>query len=232
MTYSPIRPIPPKDFAARALLPLDPGKSDVCLNSASGILGKSNEIKGQQSRTSCMASYSVENLPSWIRHHVGEAWSIFSGRIEQGGAEFCPKEDDPAEVCDILENIPEILLPRLEPSFIGLQREADPDEFFKNWYLGLSKRYTQDMKTVRLISGSDYKKRYQKSALVLQKFIPEFTAFFDSLREFIGNQACLNSRWKQGDASRKKWDLAMFERHIVWGGAAALNATAYVGYSR
>ena len=131
MTYSPIRPIPPKDFAARALLPLDPGKSDVCLNSASGILGKSNEIKGQQSRTSCMASYSVENLPSWIRHHVGEAWSIFSGRIEQGGAEFCPKEDDPAEVCDIMEDIPEILLPRLEPSFIGLQREADRDEFFK-----------------------------------------------------------------------------------------------------
>ena len=232
MTYSPIRPIPPKDFAARALLPLDPGKSDVCLNSASGILGKSNEIKGQQSRTSCMASYSVENLPSWIRHHVGEAWSIFSGRIEQGGAEFCPKEDDPAEVCDILENIPEILLPRLEPSFIGLQREADPDEFFKNWYLGLSKRYTQDMKTVKLISGSDYKKRYQKSALVLQKFIPQFVAFFDSLRESIGNQACLNSRWKQGDASRKKWDLAAFERDIVWGSAAALNATAYVGYSR
>ena len=229
MTYSPIRPIPPKDFAARALLPLDPGKSDVCLNSASGILGKSNEIKGQQSRTSCMASYRVENLPSWIRHHVGEAWSIFSGRVEQGDAEFCPKEDDPAEVCDILENIPEILLPRLEPSFIGLQREADPDEFFKNWYLGLSKRYTQDMKTVKLISGSDYKKRYQKSALVLQKFIPEFTAFFDSLREFIGNQACLNSRWKQGDGSRKKWDLAAFERDIVWGSAAALNATAYFG---
>ena len=232
MTNSPFKPKPPKDFAARALLPLDPGESDVCLNSGNGILGQSNEIKGQQSRTSCMALNSVENLPSWIRHHVGEAWSIFSGRIEQGGAEFCPKEDDPAEVCDILENIPEILLPRLEPSFIGLQREADPDEFFKNWYLGLSKRYTQDMKTVKLISGSDYKKRYQKSALVLQKFIPEFTAFFDSLREFIGNQACLNSRWKQGDASRKKWDLAMFERHIVWGGAAALNATAYVGYSR
>ena len=129
MTYSPIRPIPPKDFAARALLPLDPGKSDVCLNSASGILGKSNEIKGQQSRTSCMALNSVENLPSWIRHHVGEAWSIFSGRVEQGGAEFCPKEDDPAEVCDVLENIPEILRPRLEPSFIGLEREADPDGF-------------------------------------------------------------------------------------------------------
>jgi len=68
--------------------------------------------------------------------------------------------------------------------------------------------------------------------LVLQKFIPEFVAFFDSLRESIGNQACLNSRWKQGDASRKKWDLAAFERDIVWGSAAALNATAYVGYSR
>ena len=220
MTYSSIRPIPPKDFAARALLPLDPSKNDVCLNSASGILGKSNEIKGQQSRASCMALYSVENLPSWLRHHVGQAWSIFSGRVEQGGAEFYPKEDDPTEVCAILENIPEILLPWLEPSFIGLQREVDPDEFFKNWYLELSKRYTQDMKTVKLISGSDYKKRYQKSALVLQKFIPEITAFFDNLREFIGNQACLSSRWKQGDVSRAKWDLAMFERDIVWGSAA------------
>ena len=88
------------------------------------------------------------------------------------------------------------------------------------------------METVKLQSGADYKKRYRKSALVLQKFIPEFTSFFDSLREFIGNQACLNSRWKQGDGSRKKWDLAAFERDIVWGSAAALNATAYVGYSR
>jgi hypothetical protein len=232
MTYSPFKPTLPKDFAAPALLPLDPDKSDVCLNSASGILGKSNEIKGQQSRTSCMALNSVENLPSWIRHHVGEAWSIFSGRIEQGGAEFCPEEDDPAEVCDILENIPEILLPRLEPSFIGLEREADPDGFFRNWYAGLCERYIQSMETVKLQSGADYKKRYRKSALVLQKFIPEFTSFFDSLREFIGNQACLSSRWTQGDGSRARWNLSMFERHIVWGGAAALNATAYVGYSR
>ena len=163
MTYSSIRPIPPKDFAARALLPLDPSKNDVCLNSASGILGKSNEIKGQQSRASCMASYGVENLPCWLRHHLGEAWSIFSGRVEQGGAEFYPKEDDPTEVCAILENIPEILLPWLEPSFIGLQRKVDPDEFFKNWYLELSKRYTQDMKTVKLISGLDYKKLNDKN---------------------------------------------------------------------
>ena len=59
MTYSPFKPTLPKDFAAPALLPLDPDKSDVCLNSASEILGKSNEIKGQISRTSCMASYSV-----------------------------------------------------------------------------------------------------------------------------------------------------------------------------
>ena len=88
------------------------------------------------------------------------------------------------------------------------------------------------METVKLQSGADYKKRYRKSALVLQKFIPEFTSFFDSLREFIGNQVCLSSRWTQGDGSRARWNLSMFERHIVWGGAAALNATAYVGYSR
>jgi hypothetical protein len=217
MTYSPIRPIPPKDFAARALLSLDPSKNDVCLNSASGTLGQSNEINGQQSRASCMASYSVENLPSWIRHHVGEAWNIFSGRIEQGGAEFCPKEDDPAEVCDILENIPEILLPRLEPSFIGLEREADPDGFFRNWYLRLRERYNKSMETVNLMSGSDNEKRYRHSARVVRGSVPEFTEFFIDLRKFIGDEACLSSRWRQGDASREKWNMDVFERHVVWG---------------
>ena len=217
MTYSPFKPTPPKDFAARALLPLDPGKSDVCLNSASGILGKSNEIKGQLSRTSCMASYRVENLPSWIRHHVGEAWNICSGRIEQGGAEFCPKEDDPAEVCDILENIPESLIPRLEPSFIGLEREADLDWFFRNWYSRLCERYNKSMETINLMSGSDNEKRYRHSAQVVRGSVPEFTEFFDSLREFIGDEACLSSRWRQGDASRKKWNMDVFERHVVWG---------------
>ena len=62
MTYSPIRPIPPKDIAVRALRPLDPGKSDDCLNSAIGTLGQPNEINGQQSRANCMASYPIAIL--------------------------------------------------------------------------------------------------------------------------------------------------------------------------
>jgi len=225
MTYSPIRPIPPKDFAARALLPLDHGDSIISFAKTKSMPA----LSSRQKRSIEMASYPVDSLSSWLRHQVGEAWNIFSGFVALGGTVFCPEIDDPQDVCLRLAYLPESLLDRLEPSFIGLQREADPDEFFQNWYLGLSKRYTQDMKTARLISSVDYKKRYQKSALVLQKFIPEFTVFFDSLREFIGNQACLSGRWQQGDVSRKKWDLAMFERHIVWGGAAALNATAYVG---
>ena len=129
MAYSPIRPIPPKDFAVRALRPLDPGKSDDCLNSANKQLRASNEISAGQSRASCMASYRVENLPSWIRHHVGEAWSNYSEYIAQGGIDFCSETDDPADVCVRLANIPENLLDRLEPSFIGLEREADPDGF-------------------------------------------------------------------------------------------------------
>ena len=59
MTYSPIRPIPPKDFAARALGPLDPSKSDDCINSANKQLRASNEISAGQSRASCMASYPI-----------------------------------------------------------------------------------------------------------------------------------------------------------------------------
>ena len=224
MTYAPARPTPPKDFTARACGPLNHGDSIISVAKTKSMPA----LSSRQKRSIEMASYPVDSLPSWLRHQVGEAWNIFSGFVALGGTVFCPEIDDPQDVCLRLAYLPESLLDRLEPSFIGLQREADPDEFFQNWYLGLSKRYTQDMKTARLISSVDYKKRYQKSALVLQKFIPEFTVFFDSLREFIGNQACLSSRWRQGDGSRARWNLAMFERHIVWGGAAALSAAAYV----
>ena len=162
----------------------------------------------------------VENLPSWIRHHVWKAWSVFSSFVAQSGTEFCPEIDDPQDVCNRLASMPEKLLDRLEPSFIGLEREVDNDGIFRNWYSALSKRYAHDMKTVKLIYRTDYTKSYTHSALVVQKFIPEFAKFFDSLREFIGIQACLNSCWRQGDTYRAKWDLSVFERHIVWGGIA------------
>ena len=216
MLNFPVRPTPLKDFNSRASGPLEHGDNNISYIAAKRM----TDLSSRKLRSIDMAYYPVNSLPSWLRHHVGEAYSMFSCFVEQGGTVFCPELDDPREVCDRLANFPESLLDRLEPSFIGLEREADPDEFFKNWYLGLCQKYIQDMKTVKLISGPDYKKRYQKSALVLQKFIPEITAFFDNLREFIGNQACLSSRWKQGDVSRAKWDLAMFERDIVWGGAA------------
>jgi len=217
MAYSPIRPIPPKDFAVRALRPLDPGKSDDCLNSANKQLRASNEISAGQSRASCMASYRVENLPSWIRHHVGEAWSNYSEYIAQGGIDFCSETDDPADVCVRLANIPENLLDRLEPSFIGLEREADPDGFYRAWYSGLFERYGRSLETINLMSGSDYRMRYRLYARAVKKSVPEFTGFFNDLRNFIGDEACLGGRWHQGDASRAARNMDVFERHVVWG---------------
>ena len=217
MAYSPIRPIPPKDFAARALRPLDPSKSDKCLNSANKKSRASNEISAKQSRASCMASYRVENLPSWIRHHVGEAWSNYSEYIAQGGIDFCSETDDPADVCVRLANIPENLLDRLEPSFIGLEREADPDGFYRAWYSGLFERYGRSLETINLMSGSDYRMRYRLYARAVKKSVPEFTGFFNDLRNFIGDEACLGGRWHQGDASRAARNMDVFERHVVWG---------------
>ena len=220
MPYSPTRPIPPKDYAERAGGPLDPRDSGISIAAAKRRLALSDQSDSRQQRSIEMVSYHVENLPSWIRHHVGEAWSVFSSFIAQGGTEFCPEIDDSQDVCNRLASLPENLLDRLEPSFIGLEREADPEGYFRNWYSALSKRYAHDMKTVKLIYRTDYTKSYTHSALVVQKFIPEFAKFFDSLREFIGIQACLNSCWRQGDTYRVKWDLSVFERQIVWGGIA------------
>ena len=217
MTYSPIRPIPPKDFAARALGPLDPSKSDDCINSANKQLRASNEISAGQSRASCMASYRVENLPSWIRHHVGEAWSNYSEYIAQGGIDFCSETDDPADVCVRLANIPENLLDRLEPSFIGPEREADLDGFYRDWYSGLCERYGRSLETINLMSGSDYRMRYRHYARAVQKSVPEFTEFFNDLRKFIGNEACRSGQWRQGDASRAAWNMDVFERQVIWG---------------
>ena len=217
MAHSPIRPLPPKDFAARAPRPLDPGKSDDCLNSANKNPRASNESSTEQSRANCMASYRVENLPSWIRHHVGEAWSNYSAYIAQGGIDFCSKTDDPADVCVRLANIPENLLHRLEPSFIGLEREADPDGFYKDWYSGLCERYGRSLKNINLLSGADYKIRYRHYARAVRESVPEFTGFFNDLRNFIGDEACLGGRWHQGDSSRAAWNMDVFERQVIWG---------------
>ena len=216
MAYPPLRPTPPKDFAARACDPLEHGDSNICVTAAK----KTMDVSIRQQRSIEMASYPLDSLPSWLRHHAGEAWSIFSNRIGRGGVEFCPELDDPKEVCELLANMPESLLNRLEPCFLGLEREGDPKGFFRNWFLELSKKYRQDMLSADLISGSNDAERYQNRARAVGKSVPEFTEFFESLREFIGNEACMNSSWLQGDASCAAWDLAVFEKHIVWGNAA------------
>ena len=210
-------PVPPKDFGSRACGPLNHGDSSIGVAAAKKIMGSSS----RQQRSLEMASYPVDGLPSWVRHHAGEAWCIFCEFIVQGGTIFIRELDDSVDVCVRLVSMPENLLDRLEPSFIALEREADPDGFFRNWYLRLRERYNRSMETVNQMSGSDNEKRYRHSARVVRGCVPEFTEFFDSLREFIGYEACLSSRWRQGDASRKKWNMELFERYVFWGGTAA-----------
>ena len=62
MTCSPIRPIPPKDIVVRALRPLDPSKSDDCLNLANKNPRASKEINAGKTRASCMVSYPIAIL--------------------------------------------------------------------------------------------------------------------------------------------------------------------------
>jgi hypothetical protein len=100
-----------------------------------------------------------------------------------------------------LASMPEGLLNRLEPSFVGLEREADPNGYSRKRYSKLCERYTQAMKDADFISGSDYEQRYRLYSRTARGFAAEFSQFFDSLREFIGYSACVGGRWGQGDAN-------------------------------
>ena len=42
MTYPPAKPIPPRDFTERALLPLDHGDSSICVTAAKGMIALSS----------------------------------------------------------------------------------------------------------------------------------------------------------------------------------------------
>ena len=217
MTKKPVRPVPPKDFAASARLTLDHGDSDICIDAVQRMRGPLNPPSDREARCIGMASYPAGSLPSWIRHEAGEAWSSFSKFIANGGTEFCPEFDDPQDVCTMLSSMPEGLLKRLDPVFVGLKRGADPDGFFQHKFIDVCSQYVQSMKTAFLLSGSGHEEMYRNSARVLKAAVPAFAEFFDDLRSFIGDEACIGGRWREGDSWREEWDMSLFERRVVWG---------------
>jgi hypothetical protein len=207
-----IRPVPPKDFTQRAHDPLDSGDSNICIAAAKRIRGPLKSLTPQEQRSIGMASYPIENLPSWIRHESGEAYCAFSRYVGVFQANFEPKMDDPAHVSDIIASMPDKWLNRLAPVFVGLESVADSEEYFRHRYMKLSGQYDQAMKTAVFLPGRDGKKMYRESARVLQAFVRLFAEFFGELREWIGQEACSGSRWSEGDSWRKKWDMTVFTR--------------------
>lgn len=208
-------PQPPADFTARACGVLDHGDSHVVVAAAQRIHGSIWTTRME--REVVMASCPVTAVPAWIRHHVGEAYSTYSRFVALGGTEYCPDLDDPADVCDRMATLPDSLMNRLSAAFVGLEREADQDAFFRNWYASLSRRYGQAMQSARTGAGSDTKGGHQRSLRVVQDTVPDLSQFFDCLRDFIGYRACASGGWSAGDLWRRDWDMDRFTRPAAWG---------------
>lgn len=201
------RPKPPRDYAERASLPLDRGDADVVAFAAERILGAGRHLKVRQRWVVDMLCFPLRNVPSWIKHHAGEAWSSFSEFAAQGGILHCHEIDDLEHVCDLFAQMPEVWTDRLEASFVGLEREADPDSFFRDWYAAIISRYQNSLAIAQSSSLSDSKKRHLLCRMAVSEAVPSFAQFFDSLREFVGAEHASGGRWGQGDESRKDWNV-------------------------
>lgn len=199
------RPNPPHDYAERAKLPLDRGDADVVSIAIKRILGAGPDLTPRERRATDMLCFPIKNVPSWVRHHAGEAWSSFSQFAAQGGIEFCRESDDLDEVCDLFERMPDCWLDRLEACFVGLEREADPDGFFRQWYAAATRRYLRSLANAQLDSLSDSKKRHLLCQNAVSEAVPSFAQFFDSLREFVGAEYASGGRWGEGERYRKNW---------------------------
>ena len=207
-------PEPPSDFTVRACSRPDLGDSHLVLAAAERIHGSS--LAPRMAHEVLISACPLTAVPAWIRHHVGEAYRAYSQFVARGGTEYCPDLDDPAEVCDRMAALPEGLMPRLSAAFEGLEREADPEAFFRNWYTSLSRRYDQAMQAARMESGSDTKRSHQRSLRIVKDTVPDFSQFFDCLRDFIGRRACVSGGWNGGDSWRCDWDMDRFTRPAVW----------------
>ena len=113
MPQATTMPNPPRDYAERASLPLDRGGADVVAGAAERILGAGPDFTPREKRVTDMLSFPLENVPSWIKHHAGEAWSSFSEFAARGGIMHCREIDDLDLVCDLFAKIPEVWDDRL-----------------------------------------------------------------------------------------------------------------------
>jgi hypothetical protein len=156
-----------------------------------------------------MLCFPLKNVPSWIKHHAGEAWGSFSEFAAQGGIVHCRELDDLDGVCELFAKMPEVWANRLEPCFVGLEREADPDGFFRQWYAEIKRRYIKALDIAQSSSLSNSKKRHFLCQRALAEAVPSFAQFFDSLRCFLGLSACHGGRWRDGDEARSKWQPDM-----------------------
>ncbi len=77
-----------------------------------------------------------------LAHDVSHAWYRFSAFVARGGTEFLPEADDPRDVCERMERMPEGMLARLDPSFAALERANDPQGRYRAWYKKLCENYT------------------------------------------------------------------------------------------
>jgi len=207
MSKSTTRPNPPHDYAERARLPLVRGDADVVAVAVERILGARPDLTVRQRRATEMMCFPLKNVPSWIRHHAGEAWSSFGLFAAQGGIEYCRESDNLDHVCDRFAKMPEHWLDRLEACFVGLEREADPEGFFRQWYAAITRRYLRSLAIAQSSSLSDSKSRHLLCRKVLAEAVPSFAQFFDSLRDFVGAGHVVGGRWRQGDEYRKDWSF-------------------------
>ena len=198
-------PNPPNDYAERASLPLVRRDADLVAAAAERILCVEPDFTTREKRVTDMLSFPLENLPSWIKHYTGEAWSSFSEFAAQGGIVHCCGIDDLNHVCDLFAKMPEVWADRLEACFVGLEREADPDSFFCDWYAAIISRYHKSLAIAQSSSLSDSKKRHLLCRMAVSEAVPSFAQFYDSLRGFVGAGHASGGRWGQGDAYRKDW---------------------------
>ena len=117
----------------------------------------------------------------------------------------CRETDDLDHVCALFAKITEVWDDRLEACFVGLEREADPDSFFRDWYAAIISRYHKSLAIAQSSSLSDSKKRHLLCRMAVSEVVPSLAQFFDSLREFVGAEHVSGGRWGQGDGYRKSW---------------------------
>ena len=215
MPQATTRPNPPRDYAERASLPLDRGGADVVAVAAERILGAGRHLTVRQRWATDMLCFPLANVPSWVRHHAGEAWSSFSEFAAKGGILHCREIDDLDQVCDLFAQMPEVWADRLAPCFVGLEREADPHGFFRQWYAAITRRYLNSLAITQSSSLSDSKSRHLLSRKAFAEATPSFAQFFDSLRDLIEVGYAVGGRWRQGDEFRKDWNVNSKELAIA-----------------